>query len=90
MKPKRKYQVIKAQPNHTAGVSVDGKDLLFGTKQNAMTVVDAGMAAEIDARYGRHGSEKPGEVVVVPVECMPEQGHKRTFTVPELPWKKEK
>ena len=85
---KRKYQVIKATTRPQDSIKVDDAVYNFGKKQAAMTIVDEGLAKEIDARFGRRGTERPGDVVVVPVEVMPEEGHRRTWTVPELPWKK--
>ena len=59
-------------------------------KYNRMIVHDDGIAHEINERFGTKSKGGTGEVVVVTTEDPTEQGHTRTHTVPELPWKKEK
>ena len=84
-----KYQVIRATKRNAEGVNVDGHASEFGTA-GAAEVVDRGLAEEINARYGPHGEERPGEVVVVPMHgAGREVGHRYSFLVPELPWKKK-
>jgi hypothetical protein len=84
--PKKKFMVVKATQNDISGVSVAGRTLRFGEKTNAFQVTDAGLAREIEAAKG---TKWTGDVVVIPVDSNPEPGHPRTFTVPEMPWKKK-
>lgn len=79
--------VLKAtKRENVAGVEMGGREMRFGKKSNAFTVSDMGLAREIEAE---HGARETGEVVVIrqPVR---EPGHRYTFSVPELPWKKGK
>ena len=80
------HEVIQAvrRPVH---VKVDGKYMPFG-RDGAFRVKDPGVAAEISAKYGG----KNGDVTVTKVKYphISDRGHKYFFSVPELPWKKEK
>jgi hypothetical protein len=87
---KQKYQVIKATKRPFNTIKVDDHEMSVPKKFGAFTVVDEGMAHEIDARYGVKGQEMAGQVVVCPVNTNPDPIHPRTFTVPELPWKRGK
>lgn len=84
--PKQDYIVVKSSLRKTTGVDVDKHSNDFGKKSNAFTVTDAGLAREIEARYGEKGEVLPGDVVVAPLNREPDKLHKRTFTVPDLPW----
>lgn len=92
LKDSTQHQVVKATTNpNVKGIRIDGKDMNFGDKARAFTVEDPGLAREIEARFGRHGSEVPGTCVTVPIRnAHREPGHTYVFTVPEMPWKKEK
>ena len=82
-----KYMVIKAKPNSTDGVNMYGQEMKFG-KSGAMTVSDKGKAEEINSVLGYDGT---GEVMVVPHHGAGRDSiHKTHFTMPEMPWKKEK
>jgi len=86
----KKYMVIKAAQNTPETVKIDNRELNFSEKTGAFDIVDGGVAREIEARYGKHGQVTPGQIVTVPIHnagMVP--GHKRTFTVPRLPWKDE-
>jgi len=87
MKPK-KYQIVKATTRPFTAIKVDDHIMNVPKKFGAFTVVDEGMAHEIDARYGQKGQEMAGQVVVVPMNTNPDPIHPRTFAVPDLPWKK--
>ena len=67
-------------------VEVDGKEMPFG-RDGAFRVRDSGVADEIKAKYGNKG-----EVTVTRVKYphISDRGHKYFFSVPELPWNKEK
>lgn len=84
--PKQDYIVVKSSLRKTTGVDVDKHSNDFGKKSNAFTVTDAGLAREIEARYGEKGEVLPGDVVVAPLNRAPDPIHRRTFTVPDLPW----
>ena len=55
-----------------------------------MVVHDDGVANEINERFGTKSKGGTGEVTVVTVDDPGEPGHNYTFSVPSLPWKKEK
>ena len=55
-----------------------------------MVVHDDGKANEINERFGTKSKGGTGEVTVVTVDETPEPGHNFTFSMPEMPWKKEK
>lgn len=86
MPPKQDYIVLKSSLRKTKSVDVDTHHNEFGKKSNAFTVNDAGLAREIEARYGMKGEALPGEVVIAPLNRAPDPLHKRTFTVPDMPW----
>lgn len=67
------------------GVQIDDKAMHFGRKSNAFKLNDMGLAKEIEAQHGAKGQD-----VVVLRQPKREAGHRYTFTVPELPWKKVK
>lgn len=78
--------VVRLTQREIAGVRVDGKEMDFGAKTNAFEVRDPGLAAEIEARYGPKAT---GDVVVARHPVNREPGHRYTFTVPEMPWKRK-
>lgn len=82
----KKNMVVRLTQRKIAGLDIDGKELAFGKKTNAFEVVDDGMAREIEARYGPKAT---GEVVVAPHDYNPEPGHRYSFQVPDLPWKRK-
>lgn len=84
--PKQEYIVLKSSVRKTNGVTVDGHEGAFGKKSHAFTVTDAGLAKEMEARYGMKGEVLPGEVVIAPLNRAPDPLHRRTFTVPDMPW----
>mgnify|MGYP005828116105 CR=1 FL=1 len=78
--------VLKATKRaDVAGVEMEGRKMPFGTKSNAFTINDMGLAREIEAE---HGARETGEVVVIRQPKL-EAGHHYTFQVPELPWKRK-
>jgi hypothetical protein len=88
---KQRIQVIKATTRKLPDISLDGKKMAFGDRAGAFEVSDPGLAREIDAAYGPKGRDMPGQVVVCPLNGTRgrEAGHRYTFSVPELPWKKK-
>lgn len=85
-----KYMTIKATTKPIDSVNIDGKDMGFSKKNGMFMTDDPGLAREIEARYGRKGEQSPGETVTVPiVNAGREEGHRYSFTVPALPWKKK-
>jgi hypothetical protein len=81
-----KFMVVKATQREISGIQIGDKQMTFGGKTNAFEVNDAGLAREIEAR---HGAKVSGDVVVVPHKVEREPGHRYTFTVPEMPWKRK-
>lgn len=79
------YMIIKSTQKKIEGVQAAGQDMVFGKKTHAFEVKDAGIAHDIEAQYGPRGT---GDVVVIKHFVDRDPGHKRTFTVPELPWKR--
>jgi len=83
------YMTIKASVRPGESVNVDGKEMPFSQKNGMFMTKDPGLAREIEARYGRKGEVLPAETVTVPIyNAGREPGHRYSFTVPELPWKK--
>jgi hypothetical protein len=82
----QKTMVTRLTTRKIAGVEVDGKELAFGERTNSFEVTDPGLAAEINDRYGPKAT---GDVVVAP-HSVSDPGHRYTFTVPEMPWKRKK
>lgn len=85
---KKRYQVIRATTKPLDNVTIDGRSMDIPANRGAFEVSDPGLAREVDARFGVKGEVTPGDVVVVPINEAPDPIHRRTFTVPELPWKK--
>ena len=81
----KKYMVTRLTRRKIDSIQVDGKTLDLGKKTNSCEVNDPGLAREIEARLGPKGT---GDVVVAAHEVT-DPGHRRTFSVPALPWKKE-
>ena len=80
-RPKVKYEILPVS-TRIRSITTNRK----GTKNLPRTGVlytDEATAAEVEEKY-------PFEVMVNPIEIThpSDQGHKFTFTVPELPWKK--
>lgn len=71
---KKKYQVIKATTRELEGVTVGGKQRLFGNN-GTFSTSDKGEAEEINKVLGKKGT---GEVVVVADDVV-EHGHKYKF-----------
>lgn len=85
--PKQYAMVLKATKREdVTGVQMDkDKPMHFGQKSGAFTTTDMGLAREIEAE---HGARQTGEVVVIRQPKL-EAGHRYTFTVPALPWKRK-
>lgn len=81
------YMVVRATKRPLDKVEVDNHDVAISKKSGSATITDAGLAREIDSRFGRDGEVVKGEVVVVPVHS---SDRKLSFTVPALPWKDKK
>lgn len=82
---------IKATTKPTESVNIDGNEMKFSKKNGSFMTKDPGLAREIEARYGKKGEVVPQETVTVPIyNAGREDGHHYTFTVPEMPWKKDK
>jgi hypothetical protein len=87
IKDRQRFQVVKRTPRaDVKGIKVNGKAYKFG-QGNMFTVDDPGLAREIHDNHGQGGD---GDVLVVPTERKPQPGRRRTWTVPALPWHKDK
>ena len=84
-----RFRVIKATQRPFTSLDVGGKEVKLNPKNDSVTVNDEGLARDLYAAYGRRGTVMPGQVIMVPVDNPMDAGHRRTFSVPELPWKKE-
>ena len=81
------FQVIKATKRNITGIGGAGRHLKFGSS-GAFQTKDAGLAREIDQKWGPDG-RGTGEVVVVETDSRPEAGHRYTFAMPAMPWHKD-
>lgn len=79
------FQVVKATKRDITGIGGAGRYLKFGSS-GAFQTKDPGLAREIDKRWGP--DEGTGEIVVVETDNRPEAGHRYTFAMPAMPWKK--
>jgi hypothetical protein len=87
VKSRQQFEVIQRNPRmDMKGVKVDGHKVEFGEKSRAALIDDPGLARAIHDSSGQGGT---GDCLVVPVEKPSDPNHRRTFTVPELPWHKE-
>ena len=83
---KKRFEVVAATTRPDLHIDVGKVERKFGT--SGMIINDPGEAEAIDQKYGSKGTK---EVVVMGVDDIPrEPGHKYQFTVPEMPWKREK
>lgn len=72
-------------------MTVDDRTLHLPANRGMVETNDAGLAREVDTRYGVKGEARPGDVVVVEREDRGHDGiHHYTFSMPEMPWKKKK
>ena len=79
------YEVVKSTRKDIKGISVDGKQHLFG-KDGAFRVNDAGVAREIDEAHGLEGGDRAVTVMKVPVR---DKIHRYAFSMPRGNWKKD-
>jgi len=91
---KKKHEILVNDPEAHARVKgfYDDKHPerpMIMDSYGRMVVHDDGVANEINERFGTKSKGGTGEVTVVTVDD-PEPGHSYTFSVPILPWKKEK
>jgi len=86
---KQDYIVVKSSVRKTKEINVDNHVNTFGKTSHAFSTSDAGLAKEIETRYDIKGEVFPGDVIVAPLNRAPDPLHPRTFSVPEMPWKKK-
>jgi len=79
------FQVIRATKRNITAIGGAGRYLKFG-RSGAFQTKDPGLAREIDKKWGP--DDGTGEVIVVETDHRPEAGHRYTFAMPEMPWKK--
>ncbi len=80
----KKYMVINATKRPMNGVEVGGMRMKFG-REGWLRVKDPGVANAIREKYGNTVT-----VTGVRAPDVHDRGHKFHFSVPELPWHKEK
>ena len=76
-----KFYVRNATKRKFDKLTVEGKDMKFN-HEGRMMIKDETMAREIQAEY-------PDELAVTRIS-QDEEGHKTFFSMPEMPWKREK
>lgn len=94
-KEKQEYKtepmIIKNTQRDIKEINIDGHVIPLDNKHHQNFLSDKGLAREIDARYGKNGEVSPKDFIVIPeVPRVTGIGHKYTFSVPELPWKRSK
>ena len=74
---KKKYQAIKADTGNYKGIVHEGKQYRFGYN-DTFTFSDEGLARELDAQYGKKGTQK---LAITPYDdhTTREAGHRYTF-----------
>jgi len=80
------YEIVNADKKIVTEIDVDGHTVKLG-KNGMARVTDAGLAKEIDARYGQHArTHEAGRVVVVETDDAGgnPQRFVRSFRVPDL------
>lgn len=78
---KHKFYVRNATRRKFDKLTVEGREMKFN-HEGRMMIKDERLAREIQAEY-------PDELAVTRVR-QPEPGHKSFFSMPVMPWKKEK
>ena len=89
----KKYEFVKATTRALKELEVGGHRVRLKRNGTAETF-DAGLARDIEQKYGYHRrAQHRGSVVVNEIDYEDptrEHGHTYTFTVPELPWKRKR
>lgn len=87
VRERQRFEIINNTTNaDVIGVKTrDGREVKYN-QQGKAVIDDPGLAREIHYSSGQGGSH---DCVVVPVEAPQSKTHRRTFTVPALPWHKE-
>ena len=76
---RNEFEVLwNKQSPRPESLNIDGRVLKFG--RNGFKVHDAGLARELDARYGFEKGAY-GDIVVVPTQRRADPSHQRTFSV---------
>ena len=82
---RRRFRVIRATTNPIPSVQLDPNHGVEFKPNGSDVVVDEGVARELEAAYGPKGNERPGQVVVVPIDA---KRAGKLFTFPVMPWKR--
>lgn len=76
---RNEFEILGTHEGSPHQIEIDGRVMRAG-RSGAFRVHDAGLAREIDARFG-HEPGAPKDLLVVPVAKRQERGHQRTFLV---------
>lgn len=82
------WEVVKASTRDFEGIIGQGREMRFG-RQGAFTTRDPKLAKDIQERYG-YGPNGTRDVVVVERDEYSSRNKRNLYTVPALPWHKEK
>jgi|GEM_PF-6221548 hypothetical protein len=87
IKSRQRFEIVNNSKNaDVIGIKTpDGREVRYSSQGNAF-VDDPGLAREIHATTGQGGTN---DCVVIPIEKSQDKIHRRTFTVPRLPWHDE-
>jgi len=82
-RPDEAYEVIAAQPSTPKALELDGNEYKF-RDSGMMRMKDRGLAMAMREKYGRGIT-----VTKVRYPHEADRGHRFTFSVPEMPWKRK-
>lgn len=87
----KQYEIIKSSTRDLKDITVGGVKVPL--RRHGTLVTDGALARDIEQTYGQD-KRAPwrDDVMVVPVDDrnpQHERGHRYSFTVPEMPWKKK-
>jgi hypothetical protein len=86
-KSRQQFEVLDLTGrSEVEGIQVGGRKIKYGDKSRAAVIDDAGLAKDIQQRYGQAGTR---DCLVVPVEKPRDELHERTFQGVRLPWHNE-
>ena len=89
---KKSWEVVKATKDKFTAIDVDGgkgKVRKF-SKDGIFVTHDAGEAKYIEEAFGSHSKTGDGSVVVCEVDNAGSRVPRKVFSMPTMPWKKEK
>ena len=85
---KKQFEIVNASRDPVEAIDIDGHRVKLSDQNHMATIVDEGLAREIDARYGAHAhTRQANSVIVVPVDDRDpkaDKGYRQSFRVPDL------